>query len=474
MPSSAVSPLDEIGGRLDQPDRVVFTAHTDAPVDRWPQIVLDGFNGSSWTSSATYRPLGTELPPAAAVTVAEQTFQADITLGDAADGPWLPTQFRTVAVDGPRPAVDPATGTLLAADPSAVSSYTLRWSAPVPARDQLVGASVDRSVAGAVQLGEVPAGVEAVTRQAVGDAAPSFATALKLESWLRANYTVASGDALPTGSGTAQLLDFLDRSKRGTSEQFAAAYVLMARTAGIPARLVVGFRQPDAGPSGEYVVRNADAFAWPEVAVAGMGWVPLDPTGGARENPRNTPPTTQATDAARQQTDQGSVNVPQQAPPAPGPPAASPRTSDGSSVVPWSVAAVLLGLLLLWLVGVPVAKEIRRLRRRRAPGAARVVGAWLDTRDRLRDSGVRTTPGMTVRDVAEPSRAVLNGASGELEKLARCVDEAVWSGARDVDPRLVDDAWSAATTIRRALAHRPVLQRIGAAVGVRGLRSPRD
>ena len=187
-----MSPLNEIGGRLDQPDRVVFTAHTDAPVDRWPQIVLDGFNGSSWTSSATYRPLGTELPPAAAVTVAERTFQADITLGDAADGPWLPTQFRTVAVDGPRPAVDPATGTLLAADPSAVSSYTLRWSAPVPARDQLVGASVDRSVAGAVQLGEVPAGVEAVTRQAVGDAPPSFATALKLESWLRANYTVAS------------------------------------------------------------------------------------------------------------------------------------------------------------------------------------------------------------------------------------------------------------------------------------------
>jgi hypothetical protein len=205
-----------------------------------------------------------------------------------------------------------------------------------------------------------------------------------------------------------------------------------------------------------------------------MGWVPLDPTGGARENPRNTPPTTQATDAARQQTDQGSVDVPQQAPPVPGPPAAPPRTSAGSTVVPWLVAAVLLGLLLLWLVGVPLAKGVRRLRRRRAPGAAGVVGAWLDTRDRLRDSGVRTRPGMTVRDVAEPSRAVLNGASGELEKLARCVDEAVWSGARDVDPRLVDDAWSAATTIRRALAHRPVLQRIGAAVGVRGLRSPRD
>ncbi len=477
VPATAASPLEEIGGRLDRPDVVVFTARTDAPIDRWPQIVLDGFDGAGWSSSAAYRPLGAALPADPGVTVPRRTFRADITLGAGADGPWLPTQFRTVAVDGSRPAVDPATGTLLVPSGATVSAYTLSWQAPQPARDQLIGAAVDPGAPGSVQLDEVPAGVAALTQQALGGARPSFAAALKLESWLRTNYTVATGDALPTGSGTAQLLDFLGRSKRGTSEQFAAAYVLIARTAGIPARLVVGFRQPDPDPSGAYVVRNADAFAWPEVAVAGVGWVPLDPTGGARENAKNTPPTTQATDAARQKSQDGSVDVPQQVPPAPTPPPPAPLRGDASSAGWVAAAAAVLVLLLAWLVGVPAAKGVRRLRRRRAPGAAGVVGAWLDTRDRLRDTGFPARLGMTVRDVARLSPMVLNGTSGELETLARCVDEALWSGrwagAPQVDALLVDDAWTAATTVRRALRHRPLPARVGAALGWQSLRPPR-
>lgn len=478
VPAGAVSPLAEIGGRLSQPDRVVFTARTDAPVDRWSQIVLDGFDGAGWTSSATYRPLGLQLDPDPAVTVPERTFAADITLGAAADGPWLPTQFRTVSVDGLRPAVDPATGTLLDSDRGGATTYSLRWQAPQPARDQLVGATLDQAAVGSVQVGDIPAGVVNLTQKALGNAPPSFAAALKLESWFKENnYQLATGNELPTGSGDAQLLAFLDSkpdSRRGTSEQFAAAYVLMARAASIPARLVVGFRQPKQAANGDYVVRNADAFAWPEVAVTGIGWVPLDPTGGLEQNPKNSPPTTQATDAARQQAQQGVLPVPQQAS-GPGPQQPGPSApSDGW----WTTALAALGAVLLavlaWVVGVPVAKLLRRVRRRRAPGAQAVVGAWLDTRDRLRAHGVPARPGMTVRDVAEPARTVLNGSSGELERLARCVDSALWSGGQDVPPAVADEAWSAASSIRRALAHRPLPERVRAAVGVRGLRAPRE
>lgn len=478
VPAGAVSPLSEIGGRLDQPDKVVFTARTAAPVEHWPQIVLDGFDGAGWTSSATYRPLGLELDPDPAVTVPRQTFTADITLGGAADGPWLPTQFRTQSVDGLRPAVDPVTGTLLDPDAHSGSAYTLHWQAPQPAPDQLLGAAVDRAAVGSAQAAQIPTGVANLAQKAVGTTPPSFAAALKLESWFKENnYKIATGNQLPTGSGSAQLLAFLDSkgAKRGTSEQFATAYVLMARSVNIPARLVVGFRQPKQAANGEYVVRNADAFAWPEVAVTGVGWVALDPTGGAQENPENTPPTTQATDAARKQAQAGVLPVPQPSP-APAPVQATPSaSSDG-----WgTVALVALGVVLLavlgWVVGIPTAKLLRRHRRRRAPGAQAVVGAWLDTRDRLRDHGVPARPGMTVRDIAEPAHTVLNGSSGELERLARCVDVALWSGGGDGVPAAVtDDAWSAAGNIRQALGHRPVSSRLRAAVRVSGLREPRE
>ncbi|MCE3552384.1 DUF3488 and transglutaminase-like domain-containing protein [Pseudonocardia sp. RS11V-5] len=472
VPAGTVSPLTEIGGRLDAPETVVFTARTEAPVDRWPQLVLDGYDGAGWTSSATYRPLGAALHADPAVTVGTQAFDADITLGAGADGPWLPSQNRTVSVDGLSPAVDAVTGTLLDPDRGGVADYHLRWSAAQPALEQLVGAAIDRGAPGSVQVADLPAGIATATTAAIGQDPPSFATAQKLEKWLKDNHTVATGDELPTGSGNAQLLDFLNRSKRGTSEQFAAAYVLMARQAGIPARLVVGFRSPKSDGSGTYVVRNADAFAWPEVAVAGVGWVPLDPTGGARENPDKAPPVTQAADASAENPQQPTQAVPQQSS---GPGQAAPAPAMGEDDRPlWVVPVVIVGALVLaWLAGVPAAKWFRRLRRRRAPGAEGVVGAWLDTRDRLRDHGVPTTTGMTVRDVVEPGRAVLNGSSGELERLARCVDEALWSGEA-VRPELADEAWAAARTVRQALHHRPVGERLRAALGLRGLRGTRS
>ncbi len=464
VPAGAVSPLAEIGGRLKHPDQIVFTAHTDAPVDRWPELVLDGYDGAGWTSSATYRPLGAALDPDPDVKVAKGSYTAAITLAEAATGPWLPTQFRTQAVDGLRPAVDPATGTLLAAD-HGPATYTLRWQAPQPTKDDLVAAPVDQATAGAVAVADLPAGIVAASREALQDAPPSFAAALKLESWLKGHENIASGDELPTGSGNAQVLDFLTRSHRGTSEQFAAAYVLMARAAGIPARLVVGFRQPKPDASGAYVVRGGDAFVWPEVAVTGVGWVPLDPTGGARENPDNSPPTTKATDAARQQEQQGTLPVPQPVPPPPAPAPPAPA-AHGSW---WTGAAVLAGacvaLLVGWLVGVPLAKGLRRWRRRRALGAQAVVGAWLDTRDRLRDHGVPAGPGMTVRDVRGPAAAVLNGSAAQLEALAAAVDVALWSGAPAEEA--ASTAWTAAAAIRRDLRRRPIGERARAALRVR-------
>ena len=473
----AVSPLAELAGRLDRPDDVVFTARADVPVTRWPLVVLDGYDGAGFTSSARYRPLGAELPPDTTLTVPVRLGTADVAVADGLRGPWLPGQAAVRSVEGLRPAVDPASGSLLLPDGTAGARYRLSWYAAMPGPEQLVDAAMDPEAAGTDVDGTLPGAVTTAAAGALHGAPPSFATALVLERWFRDNYQLAGGDR-PTGSGDVQLVRFLTDTKTGTSEQFAAAYVLMARAVGIPARLVVGFRPGPAGPDGVAVVRNGDAFAWPEVAVAGVGWVPLDPTGGVREVTGPAAPTDAATETARRRA------VAPPAAPAPAPPPAVTAPSDDEPVPlpgPWDVvvpaaAGTLVGAVLLMLLGVPLVKRVRRMRRRRAGGSGAVVGAWLEVRDRLRDHGVEATTDMTVRDLRRPAAGMLNGSGTELEHLARCVDEALWAGdaAAPGDPDLALRAWAAEKAIRGALAEQPLGARLRAATRYRGLTRVRD
>jgi protein-glutamine gamma-glutamyltransferase len=473
----AVSPLAELAGRLDRPDDVVFTARADVPVTRWPLVVLDGYDGAGFTSSARYRPLGAELPPDATLTVPVRLGTADVAVADGLRGPWLPGQAAVRSVEGLRPAVDPASGSLLLPDGTAGAQYRLSWYAAMPGPEQLVDAAMDPEAAGTDVDGALPGAVTTAAAGALHGAPPSFATALVLERWFRDNYQLAGGDR-PTGSGDVQLVRFLTDTKTGTSEQFAAAYVLMARAVGIPARLVVGFRPGPAGLDGRQVVRNGDAFAWPEVAVAGAGWVPLDPTGGVREVTGPAAPTDAATETARRR-----AVAPPAAPAAAPPPtvAAPPDDEPMPLPGPWDVvvpaaAGTLVGAVLLMLLGVPLVKRMRRIRRRRAGGSGAVVGAWLEVRDRLRDHGVEATTDMTVRDLRRPAAGMLNGSGAELESLARCVDEALWAGdaAAPSDPDLALRAWAAEKAIRGALAEQPLGARLRAATRYRGLTRVRD
>lgn len=73
--------------------------------------------------------------------------------------------------------------------------------------------------------------------------------------------------------------DFLFRSRRGFCEHFAAAFVVLMRSAGIPARVVTGYQGGERNPvDGFLVVRQSDAHAWAEVWLENRGWVRIDPT----------------------------------------------------------------------------------------------------------------------------------------------------------------------------------------------------
>lgn len=76
--------------------------------------------------------------------------------------------------------------------------------------------------------------------------------------------------------------DFLFDTRRGFCEHFAAAFVILMRAAGVPARVVTGYQGGERNPVDDtWVIRQSDAHAWAEVWLDERGWVRVDPTAAA-------------------------------------------------------------------------------------------------------------------------------------------------------------------------------------------------
>jgi protein-glutamine gamma-glutamyltransferase len=466
-PERVTSPLDELNEHLQHRGEEVFSYTTDAEIDRWRLVVLDRFNGVTWEPGVQPRRLGAALRPAPSVTVPVTENRAHVEYRGPR-GPWLPSQPLPASVDGVAPLVDESAGTLMVPGRDEPVSYDLRWWEPTVAEGTLGQAAIDPT-ATVGDLGEVPPRVAELARKAVRDHRPAFQTALVLERFLRENYTHATGTDLPSGTGWPQLSTFLLDTKRGTTAQFATAYVALARIIGLPARVAVGYRADGAGE--DVTVHRGDALAWPEVAVEGVGWVPLDPAGmpsGSMARPKglaeatarareNLPPPREVRDPQLPKEDDSAERA-----------EAAAGFSLPVAPILVAVAVVALG----WLLGVPLARFARAAVRRRRPGARAVVGAWSEARDRLRAHGVPCAPGMTVRDLAGVGGPVVDGpvATG-LHELARTVDVALWSRSGP-NRATVEEAWSAVRVVRRGLSGRPLSARLRAALSVRTLFRP--
>jgi len=71
---------------------------------------------------------------------------------------------------------------------------------------------------------------------------------------------------------------FLFGSRQGFCEHFASAFTVLARAAGLPARVVVGFQGGEFNGQGRFwQIRSSDAHAWSEVWVDGR-WQRVDAT----------------------------------------------------------------------------------------------------------------------------------------------------------------------------------------------------
>ena len=103
--------------------------------------------------------------------------------------------------------------------------------------------------------------------------------ALAIEAYLRRYpYTLDLGEP----PADRDLVDyFLFDLKKGYCDYYASAMVVLARAAGIPARLAVGYVGGTYDPGkGLYRISAAQAHSWPEVYFPGYGWIGFEPTAG--------------------------------------------------------------------------------------------------------------------------------------------------------------------------------------------------
>jgi transglutaminase-like putative cysteine protease len=89
----------------------------------------------------------------------------------------------------------------------------------------------------------------------------------------------------PPALGTHVIDEFLFDTRAGFCEHYSAAFVVLMRAAGIPARVVVGYQGGEVNPVDGYMtVRQSEAHAWAEVWLERRGWTRVDPTAAVSPN----------------------------------------------------------------------------------------------------------------------------------------------------------------------------------------------
>lgn len=112
-----------------------------------------------------------------------------------------------------------------------------------------------------------------------GQAAP-YDKAKVLEQYLQTNFPY-NLRVNPPPFDADGVDHFLFTLGQGYSEYFASTMAVMLRSAGVPARLAVGYTSGDQDEqSGIYAVTDSHSHAWVEVYFPGFGWIPFEPTPG--------------------------------------------------------------------------------------------------------------------------------------------------------------------------------------------------
>ena len=278
---------------------------------------------------------------------------------------------------------------------------------------------------------EVPADLPVRVSKLALDLTSGYATeydkAAAIQEYLRGPLFHYDLNGAPTGNDA--LSEFLFVSQTGYCEQFAGAMAVLARVAGIPARVAVGFTPGVQRTPGTWVVTNHDAHSWPELWFPQAGWVRFEPTprdastdppaytlspAGSQvtTNPTPTPSAGQSSSAAPSAGASSSSAA--EAAPVGG--SNGGHGTDSAVVLGWGLGIAVLAALLL------APALLRRIRRRRrlAGSAAGPGGLWAEILDTAVDLGLPPSPNLSPRRLVQ---LWSRGPSGErtMPELTRSV-----------------------------------------------------
>ncbi|HET6793371.1 MAG TPA: DUF3488 and transglutaminase-like domain-containing protein, partial [Acidimicrobiales bacterium] len=408
------NPLVDLRTELTKYQNVpAFLVSSSVP-SYWRLTSLDDFNGVTWTSTGSYRGFGKTLPhsvPAGGV----RTARASFTIQEL-DSPWLPAQFSPVSVTGVRGVTyDPTSDSLLTRSTTAngqtysVTSYqfldtlTAAGLARAPSVNGLGSVAIDNQLPSTLSPG-----IYALANTLTAGVPTEYGKAIAIQNYLRGPKFKYSLSPVTDGSGLDALQTFLFSTRQGYCQQFAGAFAVLARAAGLPTRVAVGFVTGQAVPGGQFQVRDRDAHTWPEVYFGSQyGWVPFEPTPGFAvpgttgyseltgptnpEGPSPSPtPTTVPTGTAT--TEPSNIHKPTVT--------SSPTTAANGVPVHQSggsggLSPLLLlipGAVVAWLIvnglGPAVMRMVRRRRAWAAGPAAVVANAWSDVGQELARQGL--------------------------------------------------------------------------------------
>jgi transglutaminase-like putative cysteine protease len=124
----------------------------------------------------------------------------------------------------------------------------------------------------------LPARVRSLSVELTAGGRTPYDRALAIESYLRENYPYTLN--LPNPPSNQDRVDyFLFDLRKGYCDYYASAMVVLARAAGLPARLATGYASGAYDAlNARYVVTAAQAHSWPEIYFPQYGWVPFEPT----------------------------------------------------------------------------------------------------------------------------------------------------------------------------------------------------
>lgn len=307
---------------------------------------------------------------------------------------------------------------------------------------------------------DLPESLEELTREVTKDADTAAERAWAIQQFLRGPDFTYSTDPLP-GTGYRALENFLQDDRRGYCEQFAASMAVMARIAGIPSRVAVGFLPGERLEDNIWEVSIRDMHAWPELFFAGYGWVRFEPTPASLTG---TPPswtTPQSESASENETlnpdDEPSAEASQESVAPSTDSETDPNQTGSEGGFAWreTLIGTAIGLLLLVALAAPATIRFRR-RSARLSGNGNpedvVEDVWAELRDTVIDYG-GTWPDGSPRAIGTSVSGRLDAVESEaMGQVAVLVERGRY--AKSLDASGLDALPAMTHQIRRGLAPR--------------------